>query len=92
MADRQYEIIKATTAPLEVQIEGKKMPFGKLGAFRVKDPGVANAIREKYDRLVTVTGINTTPIIERKLHSSKIVSPGMPWHKYDQLGKRIREE
>lgn len=92
MADRQYEVIKAVTNKVNVEIGGKKMPFGKLGAFRVKDPGVANAIRQKYGRQVTVTGINTTPKMERKLHPNRIVSPGMPWHKHDEFGKIIRKD
>lgn len=92
MSDRQYEVIKAVTNDVNVEIGGKKMPFGKLGAFRVKDPGVAQAIREKYGRQVTVTGINARPVMERKLHPNRIISPGMPWNKHDELGRIIRED
>jgi len=93
MSDKQYEVIKATTRPLEVEISGKRMPFdSKYNAFRVKDPGVAEAIRQKYDRDVTVTAIPTVSRMEKQLHPNRIVSPGMPWHKYDELGRIIREE
>jgi len=89
---KQYEVIKAVRSNLTVEIDKKKMPFGKYNAFRVKDPGIANAIRDKYKGRVTVTGINATHVEERKLHKSKVVSPGMPWHKYDELGRIVRKE
>jgi len=91
--DKQYEVIKATTRPFDVEVGGKRMPFdNRFNAFRVKDPGVADAIRQKYDRDVTVTAISTETKVNKRLHPNRIVSPGMPWHKYDELGRIMREE
>lgn len=92
MPDQAYEVIKAVRWPVDIEVNHKKMPFGKLGAFRVRDQGVANEIRDKYKGDVTVTKVNTRPVMEKKLHPNRITSPGMPWHKYDELGKIIREE
>lgn len=92
MPNETYEVINATTRPVVVDAAGKKMPFGKLGAFRVKDPGVANEIRAKYGRDVTVTKINAIHADERKLHPNRIISPGMPWHKYDDFGRKVKDK
>ena len=59
-AEHKWEVIRATRRPLEsVDVDGKQMKFGKDGAFRVNDEGVAAAIREEYARKgdVTVTRI-----------------------------------
>lgn len=92
MTDYKYEVIQATPTKVKVDVDGKTMPFGKLNAFRVGDPGVANEIRQKYGKQVTVTKINTRPIVDRKLHPNRITSPGMPWHTYDELGRITTKE
>ena len=59
-AEHKWEVIRATRRPLEsVDVDGKQMKFGRDGAFRVNDEGVAAAIREEYARKgdVTVTRI-----------------------------------
>lgn len=92
MPEHAYEVIKAVTRPVDVEVGGKKMPFGNKGAFRVRDAGVANEIKGKYGHDVTVTKINTRQEVEKKLHPNRITSPGMPWHKYDEFGRIIRED
>jgi hypothetical protein len=92
MSNEAYEVIKATEIHTNIEINGKKMPFGKLDAFRVKDPGVAKAIEQKYGSEVVVDKIDTTPLDEKKTHPNRIVMPALPWHEYDETGKIIRKE
>ena len=84
----KYEVIKATIRPGFNQVEsgGRKMRFGKMGALRVSDPGVANEIRSKYGTDVTVTRIDTRPKDQRKVHTA----PALPWQVYDENGRRIK--
>ena len=59
-AEHKWEVIRATRRDLpSIDVDGKQMKFGKDGAFRVNDEGVAAAIREEYARKgdVTVTRI-----------------------------------
>ncbi len=55
-----YEVIKSTTEPITgIEVDGKKHLFGKDGAFRVHDAGVAREIDETYgleggDKQVTI--------------------------------------
>ena len=46
-----YQIIPATTRPLDVKVDGKHIKFNKkTGAATVKDPGLARAIEQEYGR------------------------------------------
>ena len=59
-AEHKWEVIRATRRDLPgIDVDGKQMKFGKDGAFRVNDEGVAAAIREEYAKKgdVTVTRI-----------------------------------
>src|SRR3990167_3167092 len=59
-AEHKWEVIRATRRDLPgIEVDGKQMTFGKDGAFRVNDEGVAAAIREEYAKKgdVTVTRI-----------------------------------
>jgi len=86
MAKSKYEVIKATRRPLSaIEAAGRKMRFGRQGALRVSDPGVAAEINAKYGGDVTVTKIDVRPKDERKTYTI----PGLPWHKYDEKGNRI---
>ena len=52
MSDDGYvhEVIQAVRRPVNVEIDGKQMPFGKDLAFRVKDPGERPWCSERYKR------------------------------------------
>ena len=59
-AEHKWEVIRATRRDLPgIEVDGKQMKFGRDGAFRVNDEGVAAAIREEYAKKgdVTVTRI-----------------------------------
>lgn len=66
------------------------MKFGRNGAFRVNDEAVANAIRQEVGMAATVTRFEN-PHPADTGHHYMFTSPGMPWHKYDENGKRILE-
>ena len=77
-----HEIIKAVKRPVNVEVDGVSMPFGYKGAFRVKDPGVADEIRAKYGgRMgdVTVTRVKYPPPADQG-HKYFFAVPALPWH------------
>ena len=79
--DHKWEVIKATTRELDaLDVDGKQMRFGKDGAFRVTDPGVAAAIRQTYGRRgdVTVTRIRYPHVSDRG-HTYLFSVPALPW-------------
>ena len=78
-----YEVIQAVQRPVNVEVDGKEMPFGRDGAFRVRDSGVADEIRAKYSAKkgeVTVTRVKYPHIADRG-HKYFFAVPAMPWHK-----------
>ena len=85
MPDDGYvnEIIQAVQRPVHVEVDGKQMPFGNSGAFRVKDQGVADEISAKYGGKngdVTVTRIKYPHVADRG-HKYFFTVPALPWHK-----------
>lgn len=58
----------------------KVMPFNHEGRFFVKDEAVANEIRKKYPREVTVSRVTASDPTDRD-HKSFFSCPAMPWHK-----------
>lgn len=91
MADRQgytNEIIQATTKEdFKVELDGKDYSFGNGFAFRTDDEGLAREIQAKYGRDVVVDKIKMPDVHDRG-HKYFFTNPGMPWHEYDELGKR----
>ena len=80
--DHKWEVIKATTRDLpSLDVDGKEMRFGKDGAFRVNDPGVADAIRQTYARTgdVTVTRVRYPSVHDRGHRYFFGSLPAMPW-------------
>ena len=78
-----HEVIQAVTRPVNVEVDGKQMPFGRDGAFRVNDSGVAEAIRAKYDGEVTVTKVKVPHVADRG-HKYFFAVPALPWHKDEE--------
>ena len=78
-----HEVIQAVRRPVHVKVDGKYMPFGRDGAFRVKDPGVAAEISAKYGGKngdVTVTKVKYPHISDRG-HKYFFSVPELPWKK-----------
>jgi hypothetical protein len=93
--DHKWTVIKATKRPVEVNIGGKPMRFGRDGAFRVSDPGVAAEIRKEYGDKgdVTVTRMRSPqPISDRGHRYFFGMMPPLPWHHYDENGRRIKDD
>ena len=94
-AEHTWEVIRATRRPLEsVDVDGKQMKFGKDGAFRVNDEGVAAAIREEYARKgdVTVTRIRYPGAADRGHYYFFGQLPEMPWKKENGNGEAETQE
>lgn len=77
-----YEVIRATQRPLEsVEVGGKTLKFRGNGMMRIKDRGLAMAVREKLGKEVTVTKVNY-PSAHDQGHRYFFGSlPEMPWKK-----------
>ncbi|HKZ77717.1 MAG TPA: hypothetical protein VJ124_05285 [Pyrinomonadaceae bacterium] len=81
-AEHKWEVIRATRRDLpSLDVDGKQMNFGKDGAFRVNDEGVAAAIREEYAKKgdVTVTRIRYPGEHDRGHRYFFGQLPEMPW-------------
>ena len=94
-AEHKWEVIRATRRPLEsVDVDGKQMKFGKDGAFRVNDEGVAAAIREEYAKKgdVTVTRIRYPGAADRGHYYFFGQLPEMPWKKENGNGEAETQE
>ena len=94
-AEHKWEVIRATRRPLEsLDVDGKQMRFGKDGAFRVNDEGVAAAIREEYVKKgdVTVTRIRYPGAADRGHYYFWGGWPEMPWKKEQGNGETEDEE
>ena len=77
-----HEVIHAVQRPVQVEVDGKEMPFGRDGAFRVRDSGVADEIKAKYGNKgeVTVTRVKYPHISDRG-HKYFFSVPELPWNK-----------
>ena len=91
---KKWMVIKATRDPSfqGVTLDGQTMKFGKKGAFMVDDPVKADEIRKTVGTNATVTRFRTPDSHERIHRYFFGQLPAMPWHKYDDNGRRMREE
>src|SRR3990167_4889638 len=85
---KKWQVQNASREPVQVEIDGKQMPFGRDGVFRVNDPGVADAIRQKYGRTgqVTVSRIRYPDVADRG-HKYFFSMPEMPWRRNKENGE-----
>jgi hypothetical protein len=87
----KHIVMNATRQKMDgVEVGGKKLKFGPDGWLRVSDPGQAEEIRQRYGQQVTVTRMRNPDPADRG-HTYVFTSPGMPWHRYDELGRRIKD-
>ena len=88
--DHKWIVHKAVRAPgfKGIYAGEREMPFNHEGRFSVKDEGVAQEIRQEYGREVTVTRVHNTAAVDRG-HTYFFSMPALPWHKYDEQGRRI---
>ena len=91
-AGRKWMIKPALNPHMKfLELNGKKYRFNKDGNMVVKDQVVARALQQKYGMDIAVGGVRYPHMADRG-HRYFFTSPGMPWHTYDELGKRIKEE
>lgn len=91
-AGRKWMIKPALNPHMKyLELNGKKYRFNKDGNMVVKDQVVARALQQKYGMDIAVGGVRYPHVADRG-HRYFFTSPGMPWHKYDEFGNRIKEE
>lgn len=93
---KRWEILKNTKKPMNaINVAGKALRFGKADAMIVNDPAVANDIRTTIGQDRGATGevvvVPTDDTPADPGHISVFRNPGMPYKKYDILGKPIKE-
>jgi hypothetical protein len=93
-----YEVIRATKeTPAVLEVDGKTMRFPRVrgSMMRVKDRGLAMAIRDQYGSgrrpKVTVTKVNYPDVHDRG-HRYFFSMPEMPWKRSKDNGKAETEE
>lgn len=92
-AEHKYIVINATKQPRKfIEAGGKKIRLSKEGFTSLKDPAIANEIRQKYGTDVTVSRVRSPGQHERGIHNYFFAMPnGLPWKKYDELGRVVKE-
>jgi hypothetical protein len=93
--DHRYMVIKATKDPNFTGVQTSKgfLKFDRnKQSFRVKDPALANEIRQTVGVDATVTRLRYPSQADRGHTYFFGQMPAMPWHKYDENGKRIIEK
>jgi hypothetical protein len=75
----------------EIETSKGKLKTDRYGRCVVNDPTLANEIRQEHSRDLSVNRIFSNHPSDRG-HKYFHTCPALPWHKYDELGRRIREE
>jgi hypothetical protein len=88
----KYIVVNATKNKKKyIEAGGKQLNFSKEGFLSIKDPVVANEIRQRYGGDVTVSRVRSQGTHERGIHNYFFAMPkGLPWKKYDEFG-RVKE-
>lgn len=92
-ADHKYIVMNATRERKKyIEAGGKQLKLSKEGWCSVKDPAIANEIRQTYGPDVTVSRVRNPGVHERGIHNYFFAMPcGLPWAKYDEFGRRVKE-
>jgi len=81
--DEAYEVIAAQpSTPKALELDGNEYKFRDSGMMRMKDRGLAMAMREKYGRGITVTKVRYPHEADRG-HRFTFSVPEMPWKRKD---------
>lgn len=98
---KQYEILpsRKNTPQVLTLSDGRKVPLAKRGPTVIKDAGLAKAVDQEYGRArhawrggdVVVMEVDNNHLHEpeNRGHCYTFTVPALPWHKYDENGKRI---
>jgi hypothetical protein len=78
------------------ELDGVKMPYGKSGSFMIDDPGVAQALQDKYGKKhldIWQLDKNIQWHPADKGHRYEFGGVALPWHKYCELcGRKLRND
>jgi hypothetical protein len=96
---KTFEIVKAGKKNSLKLDDGRVVKFKKNGTFHTDDAGLAKAINERYGHetkrgdgsavVCELEKYNETRLRTRK-EAFAFTVPALPWHRYDEEGKRIR--
>jgi hypothetical protein len=91
---KKWEVLKATrreTFKVLTEKAGERK-FGSSGGFTINDPAEAREIDQKYGRSGSQEVV-VMPVDDYTVESGHKYSfgrhPGVPWAKYDDLGRRL---
>ena len=85
-SDKRHEFLPYTSGAtsLTPELNGKKFPWGKQGAFHVKDGGEARALQEKYDGMVVSMPVKSPGVHDRGHRYFFGGWPEMPWKRKEK--------
>lgn len=86
-----YEAVKSTRRDFVPEIDGRKMPFGRNGTLRVHDKGLADELQAKYGYENLIVDPTILPHVSDRGHKYFFRGVRLPWHKYDEYDRRIKE-
>ena len=96
---KRFEVIKSSKFDFDVVDTGKrKLKLGRSGGFTINDPGEAREIdaRYGYGKRRRPEEALVIPVDDCRVEAGHIYSfgrhPGMPWARYDSMGKRLPDE
>ena len=91
----KWIVHNATRKPMtgvKVDDGNKELKFGRDGWLRLSDEAQASEIRQNYGMDVTVTRVRHPHVSDRGHRFFFGGQPAMPWARYDELGRRIKEK
>lgn len=88
MTERIFNVVNTLGQEGSVETTKGTLNFGSSGDFTVRDAGLADEIQSRYPYLEVVQNENRS----NPIHPMRIVTHGVPWGRYDELGRRIKDE
>ncbi len=75
-----------------IQTSKGDLKFGHEDRLVIKDEALAREVQQQYPRELAVTRMRYPDPADRGHHYHFGQMPAMPWHKYDENGRRIVED
>lgn len=103
---KEYQLVRATGSRLRpgdtLEVGGRKVKVNRQGMVRVKDAALGAALVDKYgpkslnpgtaNQLIgaELETYNQERHLDPVRRTNYFTMPALPWHKYDELGRRIK--
>jgi len=71
--------------------DGRELKFNSEKRFTTSDEKLARELQQEYRKDLVVTRVRHPDVADRGHKYFFGQQPGLPWHKYDELGKKIEE-